>query len=206
MPSVAVTVPLLLTFSPVKVASPVVAVTVALFVTVSVAVKATLAPLIAPLLVTVVASTEVCPVEFNLPVLVISTFRFAFPSAFLIARSFLPVTVVSTLSLPAPTFNVLSSNSIPILVGFEFVPFKATSPPSFVAFKVKLESPYFLNLIFPQFPTSAGVLIVNCELSLPLNVMVFSSEFVFSPFLSTLFVTSVSIFSVVVVSVKCPPF
>ncbi|PRM23737.1 hypothetical protein BV011_00037 [Haemophilus influenzae] len=99
-----------------NVASPSVAVTVALFVTASVAVKATFAPLIAPLLVTFVASTEVCPVEFNLPLLVISTFRFAFPSAFLTARS-LPVTVVSTLSLAAPTFKVLFSNAIPILLG-----------------------------------------------------------------------------------------
>nr|PRJ25441.1 hypothetical protein BV056_00457 [Haemophilus influenzae]PRM82783.1 hypothetical protein BV055_00965 [Haemophilus influenzae] len=133
---------------PFNVASPSVAVTVALFVTVSVAVKATLLPLIAPLLVTAVASTEVCPVEFNLPLLVISTSRFAFPSAFLISR-LLPVTVVVTLSLAASTFNVLSSNSIPILVESLFEPSKTTFPPSVVAFKVKLDAPYFLNLILP---------------------------------------------------------
>ena len=84
----------------------------------------------------------------NLPTLLTVTFKFSFPSAFLIARSFLPVTVVSTLSLPAPTFKVLSSNSIPILVLSAFIPFKATSPPFVVEFKVK-SLPYFLNLIFP---------------------------------------------------------
>ena len=154
LPVSAVTVPLFVMFVPFNTAfrfastvPPFVKVSVAVNVT-SVSVAVMLEPASVPIFVALMATEPASNLPVNSFVLLTVTSKFSFPSAFLIARSFLPVTVVSTLSLPAPTFNVVSSNSIPILVLLSCLPFKATSPPCVVEFKVK-SLPYFLNLIFP---------------------------------------------------------
>ena len=118
LPVSAVTVPLFVMFVPFNTAFRF-ASTVPPFVKVSVAVNVTsvsVAVMLEPASVPISVALMVTEPASNLPALLTVTFKFSFPSAFLIARSFLPVTVVSTLSLPAPTFKVLSSNSIPILV------------------------------------------------------------------------------------------
>ena len=118
LPVSAVTVPLFVIFVPFNTAFRF-ASTVPPFVKVSVAVNVTsvsVAVMLEPASVPISVALMVTEPASNLPALLTVTFKFSFPSAFLIARSFLPVTVVSTLSLPAPTFKVLSSNSIPILV------------------------------------------------------------------------------------------